>query len=161
MNSNSMKSLILSAVTALLMVGCASMGGGDSGANILATGSHSNIKDQMYQDIHNQADFDAMWSKAFANQSGAPDKPVVDFSKDMVLAIFIGEQPTGGFRIRISKVDTSGADIEVTFDGIQPGQNCPHVQVSKSEPFLIATIPASTKSVNFNPQSERAPACGG
>ena len=100
-----------------------------------------------------------MWNKAFAGQSGAPDKPVVDFSKDMVLAIFIGEQPTGGFRIRINKIDTSGADIEVTLVGIQPGQNCRHPQTS-SEPFLIATFPASTKTVNFTPQSERAAQCG-
>jgi len=158
-NGNYMKTLIISAATALLMAGCASMGGGDSGANILATGSHSNMKDQQYSDIHNQADFDALWNKAFANQSSAPDKPVVDFSKDMVLAVFIGEQPTGGFRIRISKVDTSGADIEVTVVGIQPGQNCRHTQTS-TEPFLIATIPASTKTVNFNAQAERSPACG-
>ena len=159
MNSKLMKTLIISAATALLIAGCASMGGSDSGADILATGSHSNMKDQTYSDIHNQADFDALWTKAFANQSSAPDKPVVDFSKDMVLAVFIGEQPTGGFRIRISKIDTSGADIEVTVVGVQPGQNCRHPQTS-SEPFLIATFPASTKTVNFTPQSERAAQCG-
>ncbi len=159
MNSNFMKTLIISAATALLMAGCAGMSGGDSGANILATGSHSNIKDQIYQDIHNQADFDAMWNKAFAGQSGAPDKPVVDFSKDMVLAVFIGEQPSGGFRIRIGKIDASGPTIEVTIVGIQPGQNCRHPQTS-SEPFLIATFPSSTKTVNFSPQSERAAQCG-
>jgi PrcB C-terminal len=154
-----MQKLIISAAAALVIAGCASMGGGDSGVDILASGNHSNMKDQQYVAFTNQADFDSMWQKAFAGQSGAPDKPVVDFSKNMVLAIFIGEQPTGGFRIRISKVDTSGADIQVTFYGIQPGQNCRHPQTS-TEPFLIATIPTSTKSVDFNPQSERAPACG-
>jgi len=158
-NRNYMLKLIISASAALLIAGCASMGGGNSGAEILASGNHSNIKNQTYQDIHNQADFDAMWKKAFTNQSGAPDKPTVDFSKDMVLAVFIGDQPTGGFRIRFSKIDSSGATIEAAVVVTQPGQNCRHPQ-SSSDAFLIATIPASTKSVNFNPQSERAPSCG-
>ena len=159
MNSNYMKNLIISVATALLIAGCASMGGSDSGVNILTSGNHSNIKDPQYSDIHNQADFDALWQKAFAKQSGAPDKPVVDFSKDMVLAIFIGDQSTGGYIIRIKNVDTSGATIDVTVLVTSPGQNCRHPR-SASDAFMIATMPASTKTVNFDPKYEQAPACG-
>ncbi|MGH8307791.1 MAG: protease complex subunit PrcB family protein [Gammaproteobacteria bacterium] len=159
MNSNFMKTLTAIATLTLLLAGCASMGGGSSGLDILVSGQHSNIKDQQYMDIHNQADFDAMWQKAFANRSDAPDKPVVDFSKNMVLTAFIGDQPTGGYKIRFSNVDASGATVDVTVVATQPGQNCRHTQRS-TEPFLIATIPASTKTVNINPQSEQAPGCG-
>ena len=163
MNSNFMKTLIFLATAALLLAGCASMSGGDSGVNVLASGNHSNMKDQQYSDIHNQADFDALWKKAFVGQSGAPDKPVIDFSKDMVLAAFIGDQPTGGYEIRFKDIDASGASVNVTVEVTQPGQNCLRSQSSQrpSEAFLIVAIPASTKPVNFNtPPAERAPGCG-
>ena len=160
MKSNSMKTLATVTMLTLLLAGCASTSSDNSGIVVLASGSHSNMKDQQYMDIHNQADFDAMWQKAFVNQSGAPAKPVVDFSKDMVLAVFIGDQPTGGYTIRLNNTDASGDNVDVTVLVTQPGQNCRHPE-SSSDAFLIAAIPASTKSVNFNPQAARAPACGG
>ena len=70
MNSNYMQKLIISATAALLIAGCASIGGGDSGADILATGSHSNMKDQTYSDVHNQADFDAHVEQGFCRSIG-------------------------------------------------------------------------------------------
>jgi PrcB C-terminal len=162
-NCNYMKKLIISALTAFLFAGCASMGGGNSGADVLASGNHSNMKEQEYLDIHNQADFDAMWKKAFAGQSGAPDKPAVDFSKDMVLAAFIGDQPTAGYEIRFKDIDTSGTSVNATLEITRPGQNCLRSQAAMrlTDPFLIVAIPASTKPVNFNPVPQTQPACGG
>ncbi|MDE2090905.1 MAG: protease complex subunit PrcB family protein [Gammaproteobacteria bacterium] len=162
MNSKLMKSLILSVATALLMAGCATMGGGATGVDVLASGNHSNMKDQQYSDIHNQADLDALWKKAFAGQSSAPDEPKVDFNKNMVLAAFIGEQNTGGYNILFSSIDASGASVNVTVLITQPGQNCLRSQAAQrqSEAYLIATAPASAKPVNFNPSPQRAPGCG-
>ncbi len=161
MSSNYMKTLMISCMAALLMAGCASMGGGNSGAQVLVNGNHSKIKDQVYKDIHNQADFDALWKQAFEGMSGAPDKPVVDFSKQMVLVAFIGDQPTGGYRIRFTKIDSTGPTINVSILVSQPGQNC-RVPQRASDAFLIVAIPASSKPVNINtPDTERMPACGG
>lgn len=158
-NIASMKTLTIAAVTGLLLAGCASLSGGPAGVTVLASGNHSNIKDQMYKDIHTQADFDKLWQKAFGGMGMAPDKPNVDFSKDMVIASFIGEQKHGGFIIRITKVDQTPSGIDVTVMTTIPGANCRYPR-STSEQFQIATIPASTKPVSFNAEQQNAPACG-
>lgn len=160
MNSKFMKTLMISCMATLLIAGCASMGGSSSGAQVLTYGNHSKLKNQTYTDIHNQADFDALWKKAFEGMSGAPDKPVVDFSKQMVLAAFIGDQSSSGYTIRFTKIDSTGPTINVTILVSQPGQNCP-VRQRVTDAYKIVAIPASTKPVNFNtPQTERMPPCG-
>ncbi|MGH8402941.1 MAG: hypothetical protein ACRESO_06000 [Gammaproteobacteria bacterium] len=160
MNSNVMKTLIAIAALTLLLAGCASMGGGSSGIESLASGQHSNIKDQQYTDIHNQADFDALWQKAFANMPSAPTKPVLDFSKQMVIASFIGHEDHGGYLVRVMKVDDSGPTLNVTVMVTVPGANCRHT-LSPTDTYNLSAIPASTKQVNFDPQQQNAPACGG
>lgn len=147
------------AAAALILTGCASMGGGAPGIESLASGQHSNMKDQQYTDVHSQADFDALWTKTFANQSSVPTKPQVDFSKDMVLAAFIGQQKHGGYLIRFTDVDASGATVNVTVEVTVPGTNCRYTE-SQTEPFLFASAPATTKQVNFNVTQRNAPKCG-
>jgi hypothetical protein len=147
------------AILALLLAGCATMGSNSSGVDTLVSGNHSNMKDQQYNDIHNQADFDALWQKAFANQASAPAKPTVDFSSRMVLAAFLGEQKHGGYLMRIQDIDASGDSVNVTLEVTVPGQNCRFLQ-SETEPFLFVSAPASSKTVNFNVRQTNAPACG-
>lgn len=159
MNIASMKTLTIAAVMGLLLAGCASLSGGPSGVTVLASGNHSNIKDQMEKDIHTQADFDKLWQKAFGSMGMAPNKPKVDFSKDMVIASFIGEQKHGGFIIRITKVNETPTAVGVTIMTTIPGANCRYPR-NTSEQFQIATIPASTKPVSFNVEQQNAPACG-
>lgn len=155
-----MKTLTAIAALTLLLAGCASMGGSSSGIEILTSGQHSNIKDQQYTDIHNQADFDALWKKAFANMSSAPTKPVVDFSKQMVIASFIGHEDHGGYFVRVTKVDDSGATLNVTVMVTIPGANC-HFTLASTETYNFSAIPASSKTVNIDPKQQNAPSCGG
>lgn len=160
MNIARIKTLTIAAVTGLMLAGCASLGGGGpAGVTVLTSGNHSNIKDQTYKDIHTQADFDKFWDQAFGGMGMAPDKPTVDFSKDMVIASFIGEQTHGGFVIRITKVENTGSEIDVTVTVTIPGANCRYPRNS-TEQFQFATLPASTEPVNFNLAQQNAPACG-
>ncbi|MGH8282216.1 MAG: protease complex subunit PrcB family protein [Gammaproteobacteria bacterium] len=158
MNSNVMKTLTAIATLALLLAGCASMGGGSSSEELLASGQHSNIKDQQYTDIHNQVDLDALWQKAFANMS-APTKPVVDFSKQMVIAAFAGEQETSGWVVRVSDVDDSGPTLNVTVTVTVPGRDCLFTKNKVSQPYGITAIPASNKQVHFNIKQHNAAPC--
>lgn len=144
---------------ALVLSGCASLGGNAKGVESLASGNHSNMNDQQYLDVHNQADFTALWTKTFANQSAAPAMPQVDFTKDMVLAAFLGQQKHGGYIVRIPKIDTSGATANVTVEVTVPGTNCRFLQ-SQTEPYLFVAAPATTKQVNFNVTQSNAPPCG-
>ncbi|HKT31351.1 MAG TPA: hypothetical protein VJS89_02515 [Gammaproteobacteria bacterium] len=154
-----MKPLAAAAVCALLLAGCAGMGGGGgNGVEPLSMGNYSNIKDEQYKDVHTQADLDALWTQAFANMSGAPDKPMVDFSKNMVLAMFLGDQKHGGYLVRFTDFSVTGDTASVTVEVIIPGTNCRYPN-RPSNPFAFALAPAA-KQVTFNVVQRNAPPCG-
>ena len=154
----------LSAALILGLAGCASGGGGggDSGGGasgdiqVLATGSHSSITDLDFKDIHNAADLDAYLAKAFAKQS-APPKLEVDWTKQMVLAAFIGEKKNTGIRIRFLSVDESGDTVQVHTKVIIPCYE--HSRPEANEPFTIVAVPATTKPVNFNEPEQENQKC--
>ena len=159
MKSQFLKTLTGAAVSAMLLAGCASMGGGGgNGVVPLSMGNYSNIKDEQYKDVHNQADLDALWQQAFANLSGAPQKPAVDFSKNMVIAMFLGHQEHGGYLIRFTDFSITGDTANVTVEVTIPGANCRYPNRT-SEPFAFALAPAA-KQVNFNVTQRNAPECG-
>lgn len=137
-------SIALAALAAIAVSGAAI---GGSSPDTLVKGSHSNIKSLTTKDFHNQADFDAFMATAF-DKGHAPSISSIDWTKDMVLAVFIGYQKHSGYQIRFTKVDDSGDSVQVSYKVIVPCEE--HAGGDESQPFIIVTYPASTKSVNFN-----------
>jgi len=132
--------------------------GAISGASVdtLAKGSHSNIKYVTMKDFHNQADLDTFMATAF-DKGHAPDLGTVDWSKNMVFAVFAGYQHHGGYQLRFTKVDDSSDTIQVSWKVVVP---CSERATSEdSQPFLFVTYPASTKSVNFNAPDQENQHC--
>lgn len=145
--------VILAALAAFVASGAAISG---SSVDILAKGSHSNIKYVTMKDFHNQADFDAFMATAF-DKGHAPSLDAVDWSKTMVIAVFAGFQQHSGYQLRITKVDDSGDTIQVNWKVVIP---CAERSGSDdSQPFLIATYPASTKPVNINTPDQENQRC--
>src|SRR5579862_1950462 len=140
------KAFVIVAVLAAGIAGCASGGGSaSSGVETLASGNHSSVTDQDYKDFHNQADLDAYLAKAFAKQA-SPPKLDVDWTKQMVLTAFIGQQKQTGYRIRFTSVDESGDTVSVHVRVIIP---CHQKAIpDPSEPYMIVAAPATTKPVN-------------
>lgn len=150
------KVLITLAALAVGLVGCGSMGsaGGD-GIVVLASGNHSSVMDPDLKDFHNAADLKAYMDKAFEKQGGAPDLGVIDWNKQMVLALFAGAKKNTGFRLRFLKVDSSGDTVIVQSRVVIPchSQSTP----DESQPYLIIAAPATSKPVSFaDPEQEYA-----
>jgi hypothetical protein len=53
----------------------------------------------------------------------APDRPMpaVDFTKSMVLGVFLGSRNTAGYRVTITGIERTGATIAVTYREERPG----------------------------------------
>lgn len=137
-------SIAVAALAAIIASGSAISG---PDVDILLKGQHSNIKYYTAKDFHNQADLDAFMATAF-DKGNAPSVPAVDWSKNMVLAVFIGYQKSGGYNIRFTKVDDSGDSIQVSVKVVVPCEE--RARPDPSQPFQIVAVPASTKPVNFN-----------
>lgn len=141
-----MKKLFIAvAALAVVLAGCASMGGGASGFDVLQSGSHSAQKDEALKDLHNQADLDAFMGTAF-DKGGAPSLKV-DWNTQMVLAFFVGAKQNTGIRAAFVKVDETGAQVQVSTKVVIPCEK--QSRPEPSSPYVIVAAPASTKTVNF------------
>jgi len=81
--------------------------------------------------------YDIVWSQ----HGGTPaNQPPVDFATDMVVASFMGFQPTSGYSFSVSSVTTDGAKVDVFLDDISPGPNCAVLFVITS-PAIFVKIP--------------------
>ena len=102
---------------------------------------------QVFKD---QATWDVFW---LAHVPVAGPAPVVDFTQDMLIAVFWGSQGTGCFdfvdaivqvRARVDAVNTFGV-IEVDIGPLPPLGNC----AIPVNPFQVVTVEASIASVEF------------
>ena len=53
----------------------------------------------------------------------APDRPrpAVDFTKSMVLGVFLGSRNTAGYRVTVTAIERQGATLAVTYREERPG----------------------------------------
>lgn len=137
--NKTIKAVIGGAVLTLVLTGCASMGG-DSNVQVLASGSHSGVKEHEYHDLHNAKDFQTWWSKAYSTYSDVPPLPTVDFTKNMVIAAFMGEKTHGGYTLRVENVEQTLDAYNVKIKISIPGNNCRASQ-DIVQPFEFVVVP--------------------
>jgi hypothetical protein len=91
----------------------------------LHAGSQSKMDKRSMFVINNKTKFDELWSIAF-QQGMAPGKPNIDFSKNSVLVLFLGQVNSGGHSIEPLSIRSLGNDpgYIVTVRHNKPGTNC-------------------------------------
>lgn len=99
------------------------------------------------------------WSKVWAEHAGTSDAalPPVDFSREMVAAVFLGEKGTTGWTIDISS--SAGGDPSrpvVVYRALAPERNQPVLQ-KITRPFAMLKMPLAS-SVGFQNLSSAKPA---
>lgn len=77
----------------------------------------------------------------------------IDFNKDMVIAVFQGQQPTGGYATEIMKILETELNLEVRIKEISPGPNCIVTQ-ALTNPYHIVKLQKSAKEVLINVAKE-------
>lgn len=149
MERQTIKTFAIGAAMSFMLAGCASIGG-NSNVKMLATGDHSGVDTQEIHDLHNAKDFKTWWDKAYAAYSAPPALPQVDFTKDMVVAAFLGEKTHSGFLMRITKVDETPDAYNVVIDVSIPGDTC-HATQMKTQPFEFVVVPDNKgKFINWD-----------
>jgi hypothetical protein len=80
-------------------------------------GDQSGIERQREVTIRTTEEWQALWKKH------RPDEqpPSVDFSKSMVIGVFLGFRNTGGYSVAITSIERTGNEIVVTWKETRPG----------------------------------------
>jgi hypothetical protein len=93
-----------------------------------------------------EADWQKIWAKANGNISPMPKLPQVDFKKEMVLAVFMGQKPSGGFAVTITKVVPTDKGLNVHVRETAPDGIATAVITS---PWHLAVVPRTEGKVTF------------
>ena len=81
--------------------------------------------------------WDQFWSEL-----GVGERPEVDFTRDVVIAVAAGQRPTGGYEIAIDRVTQANRELTVEVVERTPGPNC-MTTASLTQPVDVVTVPAS------------------
>lgn len=118
-------------------------------------GQHGDIVEGTREVIRDEQAYAAFWEQLHADRNSVPDRPTVDFETQIVVAVVLGERPTGGYGVAVDEVLTteSGTPIQVRFTESIPGDGCPATQALTS-PYVLATVEAQGGEVTFSGDEE-------
>ena len=94
---------------------------------------------------------DAEWKALWKDHSPAAKMPAVDFSKDMVVGIFLGSKPSAGHDVEIVGVRMQEQDLVVEYVQKQPGRGTMAAQML-TEPYHLVTVPKHAGTIRFVPR---------
>lgn len=93
------------------------------------------------------AAWQAVWADMMGNVVPVPEAPKVDFARHQVVAAFMGQRNTGGYSIKITRVE-AGERIVVHVKESSPPPDA-MVTMALTAPYHTVVIPRSDKPVEF------------
>jgi hypothetical protein len=127
-------------IAALLQTGASSI----QAMTTIAKGPHSAIETPRQAVVRSEAEWKTLWQ---AHTGGQP-APAVDFTRDMVVGVFMGTRPTGGFSVEIVGTRQDQGSLVVEYRETRPGRGAITAQVLTA-PFHLVTIPRFAGDVTF------------
>jgi len=111
-------------------------------------GQYGNIVDGTQTVLRNEGEFSSFWTDLHADRSTTPELPAIDFENQVVVAVVLGERPTGGYEVEIDQVmaNEDGA-MRVEYTETVPGETCGVTQALTS-PYILVTVNVEEQSVD-------------
>lgn len=94
--------------------------------------------------VRTEGEWQALWQR---HAPGRP-RPAVDFSKMMVVGVFLGSRPSGGYQVQIDGIRTEGDALIVRWAETRPGRDQLAAQVLTA-PAHVVTVPRYAGAVRF------------
>ena len=114
----------------------------------LARGNQSGQSGAAQYVVQDGAAWSTVWAQANATVMPAPPLPEVDFTREMVIAVFQGTKPSAGYSVNIARVLDSGNTVEVFVEDTSPGPQCFAASVLTS-PYHIVKVQKVEKDIAF------------
>jgi hypothetical protein len=96
-----------------------------------------------------QAEWDTLWRR---HAPGRP-APAVDFTRAMVVAVFLGSRPSGGYSVQITDASVQDGVLVVRWSEMAPAPGQMAAQVMTA-PSFVATVPRHAGQVRFEKASQ-------
>jgi hypothetical protein len=121
---------------------------------VLDQGATSGVTTSQNFVLRNATEYASLWTTHRTNWTGPWDppppgpRPAVDWSKEIVVAVFTGPKGTAGYQANILNVTASGNGAVVSFEDVQPGPTCVVFQ-AVTQPFIFIAMTRVAGTVTF------------
>jgi protease stability complex PrcB-like protein len=102
-------------------------------------GQRSAIGEPLQIVVRTQAEWDGLWHRHYSGANNPPPSPRIDFDRDLVIGIFLGQKPTGGYDVEITRVERSDSSLYVYYGEKSPPPNAMVTQ-ALTQPFDIVRV---------------------
>jgi PrcB C-terminal len=106
--------------------------------------THTGIRESRRLVIRDANTWAAFWSEL-----GVGERPAVDFSRDLAIAVASGQRPSGGHEIAISRVTQTNGELTVEVLETAPGPNCMTTSTLTQPVDVIVLQGVSPRSWSF------------
>lgn len=128
------------------------MAQGPAAVPTVAQGPSSGVEEPKQVVVRSPAEWDSLWK----SHAGPQTAPAVDFSTNMVAAVFLGTRPTGGHRVEIVGTRREKDLLIIEYIERAPGADAIVTQVLTS-PFHIVKLPRFNGPIRFRRSGGGAP----
>lgn len=140
---------VLFLVIPLLMTGCLSDRGAQSiPIRRLEKGSQSGVVEPRQVVIKDTASWERLWREHQSGNQPQRPAPEIDFAREIVIFVAMGQQSSGGFTIEIVNVEASQLGFRILFQRKGPPPDAMTTQ-ALTAPFEIVAIPKSDLRPEF------------
>jgi len=105
--------------------------------------AHSNrcgVQEPQQLLISSQAEWEQLWAQVTSREIPPLPVPAVDFTKECIVACFLGAKSTGGFSLSITGIQQKDGVLTVAVEDVSPGKGC-MVTEAFTYPHHIVAIP--------------------
>jgi protease stability complex PrcB-like protein len=93
------------------------------------------------------------WAE-FWSELGVGDRPDVDFTQNVVVAVATGQRPSGGYEIAVDRIHQANGELTVDVVETAPGPNCMST-AALTQPVDVVVVPSfAAKSWSFVDRKE-------
>lgn len=127
----------------------------------LGKDAYAALEDRAERVIRDKETFTDFWTHLHADQTPPPPLPEVDFSSEMVLAVVLGERPTGGYRVEIESITfNQNPDVIRAFvTETQPGTDCVVSQATTAPYHVVKMSALSVETIVFADHGTTVQSC--
>jgi hypothetical protein len=110
--------------------------------------SYSAIRSSQRLVITDDGQWERFWADAHATVSPIPARPDVDLRQQVLIAVALGERPSGGFVIHIDSARAATDGREVFLTKYRPGSRC-GTTGALTQPIHVVSVAAVAGSTRY------------
>ena len=103
-------------------------------------GTYSGVPERKAVLVTDAQAWEALWRQHTSRVVNGPGAPAIDFSQQSVLAVYMGEQRTGGYSIEVTSITRENGRLTVTVRQSRPGPGA-ITTMALTQPFHMVRIP--------------------